>query len=286
MQTSSRKEWGFRRVPGVSAKGLVITSAFLWHVPVLKSFYVLMTAIRITCTIYLTAVPSLVKFLSIQTEERLALTIEVQKDNWKKERTEKKTSIQRLHSNICSCFQKAYFYAGKKIHVHRQICQCFQQKFWFLSRLFQYFLIMWNDKEKKYSSNSACAESNTKVFFCPTTLKAPGALHIVLGFEFAFFSPSLSIFRTHIMVSLNHVFPAFTLKCTLDVKTNSYISAMYCAIAELTTFVFNDNAQRELNVSENKVRGEKKKNQISLVSIVFTLILSSNKRSSIYHHLI
>lgn len=142
MQTSSRKEWGFRRIPGVSAKGLVITSAFLWHVPVLKSFYVLMTAIRITCTIYLAAVPSFVKFLSIQIEERLALTIEVQKDYWKKERTEKKTSIQRLHSNICSCFQKAYFYAGKKYMSIDRYVSVFNKNFdfylKFISILFDY----------------------------------------------------------------------------------------------------------------------------------------------------
>lgn len=77
------------------------------------------------------------------------------------------------------------------------------------------------------------------------------------------------------MVSLNHVFPAFTLKCILDVKTNSYISAIYCTVVELTTSQFNDNTQGKLSVLENKVRG-KKKNQISLVSIVFTLILSSS----------
>lgn len=182
-------------------------------------------------------------------------------------------------------FSKSLFLCKKKIHVCRQIFQCFQQKFWFLSKV--YFSTFWlcgTIKRKKIFKQFCLCWVKHKSILLSYHFEGSllAALYIVLGFEFAFVSPSPSIFRTHIMVILNHVFPAFTLKCMLDVKTNSYISAMYYAIAELTTFLFNDKAQGELNVSENKVR--EKKN--SLFSIVFTLILSSNKKNSIYHHLI
>lgn len=115
MQTRSRKEWGFRHDPGLIAKGLVITSAFLWHVPVLKSSYVLMTAIRITYTLYLCCT-QLSEVSSKYPEERLALTTEVQKDYWEKERKKelRRKQVYKGHTvTFAIVFKKLIFMQEK-----------------------------------------------------------------------------------------------------------------------------------------------------------------------------